>query len=190
MRRSRILAVAVATALGSTIAVSALAHGPEGRGPEARGMGGHHGHMDQRMYGDGPGRGGPMGGPGYMRNMMQDADADEDGMLTPDELRSTLEGRLGEFDSDGNGTLSIEEFEVLHSEAIREQMVDRFQHFDNDGDGEVTLEEFSVPADRMERMQQMRERMQADAPGRGPRGGPAQSPGAAGNGQPEQPADQ
>ena len=38
-------------------------------------------------------------------------------------------------------------------------MVDRFQYLDNDGDGEVTSEEITAPADQMERMQQVRQRM-------------------------------
>ena len=126
-----------------------------------------HGGMGSGMMG-GPGMlgagmmGGPgmmMGGMGPMADMMQAFDSDGDGTVTPDELHSGLEGRLAEFDADGSGTLSIDEFEALHSAMIREHMVDRFQHLDNDGDGEVTAEEMTAPADRFQRMQDLRTRM-------------------------------
>ncbi len=110
------------------------------------------------------------GGPGHMGDMMRAFDADGDGNLTPDELRSGLEDRLAEFDADDSGTLSLEEFEALHSAMIRESMVDRFQMLDNDGDGEVTGEEMVAPADRMQRMQERRSRVmerRSGAPGAG-----------------------
>ncbi len=81
---------------------------------------------------------------------MQDLGAAGDGTVTPDELRSGLQDRLAEFDADDSGTLSIDEFEALHSATIREAMVDRFQALDNDGDGEVTAEEMTAPAARMQ----------------------------------------
>ncbi|MSU91170.1 calcium-binding protein [Rhodobacteraceae bacterium 2CG4] len=144
-----------------------------GGGPGTMGMmGGMDGMMDmmQRMHGNMMGGGmmagmGPMGG-----GMMQMFDADGDGTVTPEEMRSQLQARLAEYDSDGDGSLSIAEFETLHSAMIREMMVDRFQHLDADGDGAVTAEEMTAPADMMERMQGMRSNM-------------AQSPGQPGNGQ-------
>lgn len=113
-------------------------------GPGMMGMmGGMHGNMMGGM--------GPMGG-----DMMQMFDADGDGTVTPDEMRSQLRAKLAEYDSDGNGSLSISEFETLHSAMIREMMVDRFQHLDADGDGAVTAEEMAAPAEMMERIQMMR----------------------------------
>lgn len=170
------LGLATTTALGGALAVPALAQGPGGdRGHEGRGMsgpgamGGHGAMMEmmQRMHGRDMGMmdGGMMDGMGPMRGMMRAFDADGDGSLTPDEFRTGLEGRLSEFDADGDGSLSIDEFEALHSAMVREQMVDRFQHLDNDGDGAVTSEEITAPADQMERMQQMRQRMMDTAPG-------------------------
>jgi Ca2+-binding EF-hand superfamily protein len=66
---------------------------------------------------------------------------------------------LTEFDSDGDSTLSIAEFETLHSAMIRETMVDKFQHLDADGDGAVTAEEMTAPAEMMDRMEKMRAKM-------------------------------
>lgn len=87
------------------------------------------------------------------------ADVDGDGLVTPEELRSRLQSLHGEYDTDGNGSLSLDEFAALHADLIRETMVDRFQFFDADGDGAVTMGEIVEPADRFEQMTAMRERM-------------------------------
>jgi|TARA_R110000787_G_scaffold31181_3_gene82960 Ca2+-binding EF-hand superfamily protein len=88
-------------------------------------------------------------------NMTQMMDADGDGTVTPEEMRGMMQAKLTENDADGNGSLSIEEFETLHSAMMRNMMVDRFQHLDADGDGAVTPEEMMAPAAMMERMQKM-----------------------------------
>lgn len=92
-------------------------------------------------------------------NMTQMMDADGDGEVTPEEMRGMMQAKLTEHDTDGDGSLSIDEFEALHSAMMREMMVDRFQHLDADGDGAVTSEEMMAPAAKMERMHKMREGM-------------------------------
>lgn len=77
--------------------------------------------------------------------------ADGDGNVTPQQMQA----KLTEYDSDGDGTLSIFEFETLHSAMIREKMVDKFQHLDADGDGVITSDEMTAPAKKLERMQKM-----------------------------------
>lgn len=142
-------------------------------------MGQMHGMMAPGMMGDRGMMGGMgmmgdhgmMSGMGAMSGVMQAFDTDGDGTVTPEEVRSGLENRLAEFDADNSGTLSIDEFEALHSAMVRETMVDRFQAFDNDGDGEVTPEEITAPADQMQRMQRMQEsrtQMQERNPDRQP----------------------
>lgn len=174
MTRKILLAVTLVTA--TTIAGAAFAdtnHGHKGRvgsndvpgttmqerSPGMMGnMDGMQGMMKmmQRMHGSMMGGGmmdrmGPMDG-----SMMRMFDTDADGTATPEELRAQLQDKLTEYDSDGDGNLSISEFEIFHSAMIRETMVDRFQHLDADGDGALTGEEMTAPADRMQRMQKMR----------------------------------
>jgi len=124
-------------------------------GASQGGMGsmGGQGHL---MGGMGKTGAGPAGGMMMGGMKMPMMDADNDGTVTAEEARAGLTAKLKEFDADGDGSLSIAEFETLHSANIREQMVDRFQRFDNDGDGQVTLEEMTAPASRMERMQVMK----------------------------------
>lgn len=170
------ISLVAATALGGA-AYADPDHG-QFRGPSAGqgmatyqggpGMMGGVGDMMQimRMHGEMTGGMGPIGGMGPMGgSMMQMLDAGDDGSLTPEEAREQLQAKLVEYDADGNGTLSIAEFETLHSAMIRETMVDRFQSLDADGDGAVTKDEMSAPAEFMERMQQIRSQMNAGPQG-------------------------
>ncbi len=111
-------------------------------------MNGGQGGMMSGHGGAGMMGGGQMGGFGYML----DLDANGDRIVTPAEALAGLQAMLEEFDTDGDGTLSISEFEALHSATIREKMVDRFQMLDNDGDGQITTDEITAPADCMENM--------------------------------------
>jgi Ca2+-binding EF-hand superfamily protein len=78
-----------------------------------------------------------MMGPGMMADP---SEKDASGMM---------QKRMAEFDADGDGSLSLAEFEALHAAMIRETAVDRFQHLDADGDGRVTEAEMGAPAQRM-----------------------------------------
>ena len=99
--------------------------------------------MHSQMAGGSGGMMGGMGG-GQMDGMgnMLGMSADGEG----------LQALLEKYDADGNGTLSIAEFEVAHSASIREAMVDRFQALDNDGDGQITADEITAQMGRMENM--------------------------------------
>jgi len=102
------------------------------------GMGGHH------MGGSGYG-GRHMGGSGFgggMHGMILGFDANEDGKLTQEEIDTGRANQLKKFDKDGDGMLTLGEYEALWIDAMRERMVDRFQGHDDDGDGKVTAEEF------------------------------------------------
>ena len=148
-----------ATALGST----AFA-GPH-KGHKMTGEMGHMMKMMERMHGQMHGKGGHgsmNGGMGMMgSDMRKMLDANGDGDVTAEEAQEQLQAKLKEYDADGNGSLSISEYETLHSAMIREKMVDRFQHLDADGDGQITSAEVKVPADKMKRMQKMRAKMKS-----------------------------
>ncbi|KPP85226.1 MAG: EF hand [Rhodobacteraceae bacterium HLUCCO07] len=181
-------ALALITFGGAAAADSNHGHGGPGTGSPGVGnndmmqmmMPMHSGMMGDgmgMMQGGMPGMG-SMGGAGGMMGgglmpMMEALDADGDGTVTPEEAREGLQALLAEYDADGDESLSLAEFETLHSALIRETMVDRFQFLDDDGDGQVTVGEIVKPAKRMERMQSMRERMMQDdgnMPGAGPMG--------------------
>ena len=176
MNRKFLLAAtaSVATLLGG--AAIAESHGGHGQsGSKGGGMAMHDGGkgmmgggmtggmsdmmgMMQRMHGNMMG-GGMMGGGQMGGDMMQMFDTNGDGTVTADEMRTELQAKLTEYDTDNNGALSIAEFETLHSAMMREMMVDRFQELDADGDGSVTAEEMTAPADKMARMEKMRSGM-------------------------------
>jgi hypothetical protein len=70
-------------------------------------------------------------------------DGNGDGQVTQDEINAFRAARLAEFDTNADGTLSLEEYEALWADAMRERMVDMFQRHDDDGDGIVTATEFA-----------------------------------------------
>lgn len=72
------------------------------------------------------------------------------GMPSAEKLRSTLQTRFEEFDTDSNGMLSIEEFEALHNTMTHEMMMERFEHLDADGDGQITSDEMGALSKRLE----------------------------------------
>jgi Ca2+-binding EF-hand superfamily protein len=116
-RKRTILLTAGALALGATaFAGASLAGGGWHRGH------GHHGSAGQSLF--------------------ETFDANQDGTLTQAEVDQARQSKLAEFDRDGNGSLSLEEYQALWMDAMRERMVDRFQGHDDDGDGMVTAEEF------------------------------------------------
>ncbi len=81
--------------------------------------------------------------------MMDQSDAGSHGAMADGKVHSQMQSMHSDADTDGDGVLSLEEFDVLHSKTIRPMMIDRFQHLDTDGDGKVTTGEMTAPADRM-----------------------------------------
>ncbi len=89
-------------------------------------------------HGWGPQRG-PMG-----TGLLETFDTNDDGKLTQSEVDEARKANLTKFDSDGNGALSLEEYQALWVDAMRRAMVRQFQANDSDGDGSITVEEFTV----------------------------------------------
>lgn len=103
--------------------------------------GGYHGGYHGGHHG---GRHGKSGRRGMFR-MMETFDGNGDGKLSQEEIDSARGARFGQFDGDGDQSLTLQEYEQLWLDAMRERMVDRFQHLDADGDAKVTAEEFQRP---------------------------------------------
>ncbi|MEM9780837.1 MAG: hypothetical protein AAF899_00035 [Pseudomonadota bacterium] len=74
--------------------------------------------------------------------LRDDYDADGDGRVTQAEIDETRTAQHATHDGDGDGALSLTEYEALWLEAMRERMVRRFQRHDRDGDGQVTADEY------------------------------------------------
>jgi len=90
---------------------------------------------------------------GMLRQMFETFDLNGDGSLTQEEIDTARAQQLSGADTDGDGALSIAEYETLWLEAMRERMVDAYQRHDADGDGSVTAEEFNARFDGLvERM--------------------------------------
>lgn len=95
-----------------------------------------------------------------MVDRFQSHDDDDDGAVTLDEfnddvrrgrseeeaaeLAAVRADRHGAFDADGDGVLTVAEYEPLWMDAMRPRMVDQFQSHDDDGDAIVTAEEFAA----------------------------------------------
>lgn len=123
--------------------------GMEGMDMGASQMGGHRGPMGGMEMGS---RGNPrMGRMGMMDgDMMELMSRRHAGFASsPGDVSEKMSMHMKQFDANGDGTLSLAEFEALHSALMRETMVDRFQHLDADGDGKVTAEEMKEAAVRM-----------------------------------------
>ncbi len=167
MKREYITAFAVTVMLSGGAAIAQNQHGQQSSGNSGM-MGGDMASMHQKMMSKHKSMmqgGGMMGAKKLMGPQFHDLmDANDDGKVEAAEARTQLQKLLEENDTDGDGALSISEFEVLHSRMIRETMVDRFQHLDSDGDGAVTAEEMTAPAEQIERkekrMNMMMEMMQ------------------------------
>ena len=120
----------------------------------------HGGMMNGAMMGGHGERAGSMGRMGMMdrdvlnlmhKNMGSNVKADDDGngSITPTESKDHMQSMHSIADENGDGAVTLEEFEALHSMMIRNRMVDRFQHLDENGDGMVMGDEMEAPANRM-----------------------------------------
>lgn len=84
-----------------------------------------------------------------IENLMATYDANGDEQITQEEIDAFRATRLAEFDTDKDGSLSLEEYQALWLDAYRERMVDNFQRHDDDGDGLVTSAEFGEDQSKM-----------------------------------------
>jgi Ca2+-binding EF-hand superfamily protein len=89
---------------------------------------------------------GPGFGPGVRGiAMLEQFDRSGDGQVSQDDIDAVRGERLAAFDTDGDGVLSLAEYQLLWLDAMRPRMVRSFQRLDADGDAIVTVDEFQEP---------------------------------------------
>ena len=81
---------------------------------------------------------------GMGASLLDSFDTNDDGKLTQAEIDDSRKANLARFDGNGDGALTLEEYQALWADAMRRMMVRQFQANDADGDGRVTVEEFTV----------------------------------------------
>lgn len=90
---------------------------------------------------------GPFGGGAAM--MVEQFDTNADQRLTIEEIDGGIQSRLAKADVNGDGNLSLEEFQPLLVEIMRPKIVDGFQFLDADGDAVITADELQRPVNRI-----------------------------------------
>jgi hypothetical protein len=78
-------------------------------------------------------------------NLLESFDSNKDGKLTQAEVDQACRDRFAQFDTDTDGTLTLQEYQALWLDAMHRRMVAQFQSLDDDGDAAVTTEEFIAP---------------------------------------------
>lgn len=148
LKKALLAGAALVLGVGALTQV-ALAHGDgaRGQGPQSMmgaqgrhdmGGSGHHGMGGSGHYGMG---GHGFGGGSMARQVFELFDTNKDGALTQAEIDAERAATVKRFDKNGDGTLSLDEYQVFWMERMRERMVDRFQAHDDDGDGQITAKE-------------------------------------------------
>lgn len=84
-----------------------------------------------------------------MATMMDRMDTDRDGSVSRAELDAMRKSEVGKHDANGDGKLTLGEFEGLWLSFVRDRMVDGFQKLDRDGDAVLTEDEIARPLNRM-----------------------------------------
>jgi len=96
-------------------------------------------------------RGGKHGNP--IRALLKNADLNDDGSLTQEELDTYRAKQVADADADGDGNISLAEFETIWLAQTNQRMVRAFQRLDRDASGSITKAEQDKPfANLVERM--------------------------------------
>jgi len=107
-------------------------HGDKDRGRD------HGNRGERRNHGRGH-QGGAM-----MMEIFAKVDADGNGSVTQEEINSFRTAQVSGADTNGDGALSIEEFDTIYRDFTRSRMVDAFQGLDADGDGVISPAELDA----------------------------------------------
>ena len=83
----------------------------------------------------------------------EQVDANDDGVISPEEFQAKRSGHFSSADKDGAAGLSFEEFTALQEQRENERRIRRakraFKHLDTNSDGIIDDAEFAVRADHM-----------------------------------------
>jgi len=84
---------------------------------------------------------------------MQRFDSNNDGKVTQEEINKVKSELFSKYDVDGNGVLSLEEWQTMRQDRQKERISQRFNRHDANGDGGISQEEFMAKSNlMMERM--------------------------------------
>ncbi|NRG19463.1 EF-hand domain-containing protein [Rhizobiales bacterium] len=78
---------------------------------------------------------------GMHLGMFEELDTDGDGTISREEFTAETAERFSSADKDNNGSITLEEFETVWLDRADRRMVRAFQHFDRDGDLKISKEE-------------------------------------------------
>jgi Ca2+-binding EF-hand superfamily protein len=94
---------------------------------------------------------------------MEYFDSNQDGVVTTSELNEASKQRYAKMDADGNGTVSMEEFQVYLGDRKSQWREQRFTEMDSNGDQQVSKQEYILY--RQQRAEQRYQDMDADNDG-------------------------
>ena len=77
-------------------------------------------------------------------HMFDEADANEDGEITKEELAAHRAALFEEMDADGDGAVTPAEIEAHHEAKRAERRAKHFERMDADGDGAISEAEFAA----------------------------------------------
>lgn len=99
------------------------------------------------------GKGGPGGfhrGQFMYDRMLELIGLDPDaGSVTKDQIDAAVQAKFKSYDKNGDGKITLDEYQAFWNDLTHERMVRSFQRLDREGAGAVTLDEVQKPLDRV-----------------------------------------
>lgn len=102
---------------------------------------------------------------GGERMSFESLDADGSGEITTEDLATLADNRFGEFDTNGDGSVSREEFLAVHAARAEERAGEMFERLDADGDGALSRDVLEMRRGGGQRGARMIERFDTDGSG-------------------------